>query len=74
MPPFTVLAAQPGGVFVLAPDADWVAAVEREGHLGERLAGATPLLAAGRQVHVTATHHFPGGRTLFDCVALIHGT
>ncbi len=72
--PFTVLAAQPGGIFVLAPDAEWVAAVEREGQIGQRLSAAAPFVAAGRHVFITAARPFPGGRMLFDCVALVNGT
>jgi len=70
---FAVLTAQPGGLFVLNSDPEWVAAVEREPNLAERLAAAAPFTAAGRQIFVTAARPFPGGRTLYDCVALANG-
>ena len=70
---FAVLTAQPGGIFVLAADPEWVAAVEHEPHLAERLASASPFTVAGRQIFVTAARPFPGGRILHDCVALANG-
>jgi mannitol/fructose-specific phosphotransferase system IIA component (Ntr-type) len=66
----SILAAHPGGLFVLAADPEWVAAVEREPHLAERLSAAVPFTAGGRQIFVTSARPFPGGRMLYECVAL----
>jgi nitrogen PTS system EIIA component len=67
---FSVLVAPPNGAFVLAQDADWGAAAEKEGNLGQRLASGMPFMAAGRQVFVTGTAPYPGGRVLYQCVAV----
>jgi PTS system nitrogen regulatory IIA component len=67
---FQVFVAGPNAAFVLATEADWVAAVEKENALAQHLSGGTPFAAAGRQVHVTAMTAFPGGRALYQCIAL----
>jgi mannitol/fructose-specific phosphotransferase system IIA component (Ntr-type) len=67
---FQVFVAGPNAAFVLAPEAEWVAAVEKETGLAQHLSGGAPFATAGRQVHVTATNAFPGGRVLYQCVAL----
>jgi nitrogen PTS system EIIA component len=67
---FAVLVAPPNGAFVLAPDADWTAAVEKEGGLAQRLAVGAPFTAAGRQVFVMGSTGYPGGRLLYQCIAL----
>jgi mannitol/fructose-specific phosphotransferase system IIA component (Ntr-type) len=66
---FSVLVAPPSA-FVLTQDAVWGASMEKENHLGQRLAGGAPFMAAGRQVFVTSTAAYPGGRVLYQCVAL----
>ena len=67
---FSVLLAPPNGAFVLAQDADWGAAMEKENNLAQRLASGTPFTSAGRQVFVTGTAAYPGGRVLYQCVAV----
>lgn len=67
---FSVLVAPPNGAFVLVPEADWGAAVEKENNLAQRLAGGTPFMTAGRQVFVTGTAAYAGGRVLYQCVAV----
>ena len=67
---FQVFVAGPNAAFVLAPEAEWVAAVEKETGLAQHLSGGAPFATAGRQVHVTATTTFPGGRVLYQCVAI----
>lgn len=67
---FSVLVAPPNGAFVLAQDADWGAAMERDNGLVQRLAGGTPFTTAGRQVFVTGASAYPGGRILYQCVAV----
>jgi len=67
---FSVLIAPPNGAFVLAQDADWGAAMEKENGLTQRLATGTSFMTAGRQVHVTGSTAYPGGRVLYQCVAV----
>jgi mannitol/fructose-specific phosphotransferase system IIA component (Ntr-type) len=67
---FSVLVALPDSAFVLALDADWGAALEKENNLGQHLAAGAPFAAAGRQVFVTSVAAFPKGRLLYQCVAL----
>lgn len=59
-----------GQVFVLAPDAEWSAAVEKEAGFGARLAGGAAFLASGRNVFVTQSTSYPAGRVLYQGVAL----
>ena len=66
-----VLVVPPNGTYVLAQDADWAAAVEKENGLGPRLSSGGPFLAAGRQLFVTGSTSFPGGRVLYQCVSLV---
>ncbi len=67
---FSVLVIAPGNAWVLAPDADWVAALEKEDALAQRLIAGAPFAGAGRQVFVTGTTQYPGGRALYQCVAI----
>jgi nitrogen PTS system EIIA component len=67
---FSILIAPPNGVFVLAQDADWAMALEKENGLAQRLTASTPFLSAGRQVFVTGSAPYPGGRVLYQCVAV----
>jgi mannitol/fructose-specific phosphotransferase system IIA component (Ntr-type) len=55
---------------VLATDAGWVAALEKENHLAQRLAGGTSFTAGGRQVYVVGSRAFAAGRVIYDCVAV----
>jgi PTS system nitrogen regulatory IIA component len=67
---FSILVAPPNGAFVLAQDADWGTAMEKENSLAQRLAAGKPFLTAGRQVFVTGSTPYPGGRVLYQCVAV----
>jgi mannitol/fructose-specific phosphotransferase system IIA component (Ntr-type) len=70
---FSVLVAPPGGVFVLAQDADWAAALEKDAGLAQNLAKNGALKAAGRQLFVTGSTPYAGGRVLYQCVAVANG-
>jgi PTS system nitrogen regulatory IIA component len=67
---FSVLVAPPNGAFVLAPDADWGAAMEKEISLSANLASGAPFTSGDRQVFVTGYSAYPGGRVLYQCVAI----
>ena len=67
---FEILIAPPNVSLVLAQDATWGLALEKENSLAQRLAGGAPFVAGGRQVFVTNATSYPGGRTLYHCVAL----
>ncbi len=66
-----VLVIPPNGAFVLAQDADWAAALEKENDLGSRLASGGPFLAGGRQLFVTGSTSYSNGRVLYQCVSLV---
>jgi nitrogen PTS system EIIA component len=68
--PFSVVVAAPSSNLVLAQDAEWTTALEKDNGLAQRLASGTPFLAAGRQIFVTGSTTYPGGRILYNCVAL----
>jgi hypothetical protein len=70
----SILVAPPNGAFVLAQDAEWVAAIEKENGLAPRLASGMPFVAAGRKLFVTGTTPFPGGRILYQCVTVVDGS
>ncbi|MGA2691223.1 MAG: PTS sugar transporter subunit IIA [Opitutaceae bacterium] len=70
---FSVLVAPPQGPFVLSADLDWSAALEKEEGLPLRLAGCGPFNGAGHQIYVTGLTQYPGGRILYQCVALTNG-
>lgn len=55
---------------VLSTDAGWVAALEKENHLAQRLAAGPSFNAAGRHVFVLSSHSFAAGRVLYDCVVV----
>jgi nitrogen PTS system EIIA component len=67
---FTVLVVSGSRSIVLAQEEDWVAAMEKDNQLAQRLATGTPFQNASRQVFVTGATPFPGGRILYQCVAL----
>jgi mannitol/fructose-specific phosphotransferase system IIA component (Ntr-type) len=67
---FSVLIAPPNGSVVLASDAEWMSALERENNLPQRLASGAPFNICGRQVFVTGANAYPGGRVLYNCVAV----
>ena len=66
--------AGPLTTIVLAADAGWVAAVEKETDLAHRLANGESFAVAGRHVFVLNVRAFAGGRVLYDCVAVGAGT
>ncbi|MEI2726214.1 MAG: hypothetical protein V9H26_22685 [Verrucomicrobiota bacterium] len=67
---FKVLLAAPNPAVVLAQDGDWTAALEKEDSLPQRLAAGLPFAGAGRQVFVTVVTAYPGGRVLYEGVAI----
>ena len=67
---FSVLISPPTGPLVLAQEAEWVAAVEKENRIASRLNSGAAFTLAGRQVFVTSTIAYSGGRVLYQCVAL----
>jgi PTS system nitrogen regulatory IIA component len=71
---FSVLVIPPNGVFVLAQDADWVAALEKETGLAQGLSGNAILNVAGHQLFITGSTPYPGGRVLYQCVAIMNGS
>ena len=71
---FSVLVAPPNGVFVLAQDADWAAALEKDAGLAQSLSKNGALTAAGRQLFVTGSTPYYGGRVLYQCVAVVNGS
>jgi mannitol/fructose-specific phosphotransferase system IIA component (Ntr-type) len=60
----------PLATVVLSGDAGWVAALEKENHLAQRLAAGPAFIAAGRRIFVLGSHSFAAGRVLYDCVAV----
>ncbi len=68
---FAVLIAPPNSPVVLAQDAEWSAALEKDNALAEKLAGAGLFPFDGRQVFVTGATPYPGGRTLYQCVSIM---
>jgi len=67
---FSVVLAPPAGLVVLSPDVEWSGVLERELGLAQRLAGGGSFAVGGRQVFVTGTTVYAGGRTLFQCAAI----
>ena len=70
---FSVLSIPSSGTFVLASDLDWATALEKEDGLAARLAAGAPFVGAGHQIYVTGATQYPGGRILYQCVALANG-
>ena len=70
---FSVLVAPGNAVFVLAPDAAWVTTLEKEPGLVNALASGVDFVAAGQHLFVTGQTAYPGGRLLYQCVALTNG-
>jgi len=67
---FIILIASPNASTVLAQDAEWSAALEKESDLAQRLAAGLPFSAAGRQVFITGATPYPGNRLLYEGVAI----
>ncbi|HVT72722.1 MAG TPA: PTS sugar transporter subunit IIA [Lacunisphaera sp.] len=67
---FQVLHHASGAVTVLATDAAWVGALEKDSTLATRLATSLPFSLEGRQVFVVASTPYAAGRVLYSCVAI----
>jgi len=67
---FSVLSVPPKGLFVLTPESDWGQALEKDESLGQHLAAGTPFASAGHLFYVTGSTPYPGGRVLYQCVAV----
>lgn len=65
-----VLVAPPGAPVVLAPDAEWVAALDRDPALAQKLAAGAPFASGRLQLFVTGSTAYSGGRVLYQCVAV----
>ena len=68
---FSIIIVPGRGNFVLATDSQWMAALEHENNLAERLSTGNAFLAAGRQVYVLGTTGYADGRTLYQCAAIL---
>ena len=68
---FLVLVLPPETIMVLAQDPGWVALLEKESGLAQRLAAGVPFTVAGYQLHVTNTTTYSGGRVFYECVAVM---
>jgi mannitol/fructose-specific phosphotransferase system IIA component (Ntr-type) len=68
--PFSVLVTGQNSPCVLATDADWVAAMEKENGLAQRLSSGGSFPAAGSEIFVTGSTVYSGGRTLYHGVAV----
>ena len=71
--PLSIVVTPPNGVLVLAQNADWVAALEKEAGLAQGLAAGGEVAAAGQQVFVLGSTPYAGGRVLYQCVAMVSG-
>jgi mannitol/fructose-specific phosphotransferase system IIA component (Ntr-type) len=60
----------PLATVVLADDAAWVTALEKEDHLARSLAAGPAFVAAGRRIFVLSSHSFAAGRILYHCVTI----
>lgn len=67
---FSVLSVAPNTAIVLSRDAEWTSLLEKEGGLATRLASGAPFSAGGKQIFVTDSCAYPGGRVLYQCVAI----
>ena len=67
---FSVLVAPPFAPIVLAPDAHWASALEKEAHLNAAMTNSLPLVVEGRRLYVTGATPYAGGRVLYQCVAM----
>jgi mannitol/fructose-specific phosphotransferase system IIA component (Ntr-type) len=70
---FSVLVAAPLPPVVLAAEAGWVAELEKDPHLAQKLAAAAAFSAGDHQFFVTGSAAYAGGRVLYHCVALAKG-
>jgi mannitol/fructose-specific phosphotransferase system IIA component (Ntr-type) len=70
---FQILHHASGAVTVLAQDAAWVSALEKDSTLAQRLAAGVPFPVGDRQVFVLNSAAFAAGRVLYQCVAIAPG-
>ncbi len=70
---FQVLTSASGPLIVLAHDPAWVEACEKDATFVQRLTTGAPFAVAGRQIFVTGSSSFSGGRMLHQCVAVAPG-
>ncbi len=70
---FSVLVVPPQGIFVLASDQALAPALEKEAGLAEKLAAGGPFALAAAHIYVTGSTQYPGGRILYQCVAVTVG-
>ncbi len=68
---FSVLVTQGAPPVVLAPEAEWTVALEKESALAQSLAAGAPFAAAGAQCFVAGSTSYAGGRVLYQCVAIL---
>jgi PTS system nitrogen regulatory IIA component len=71
---FSVLVAPPAGPVVLTTDAGLLSVIEKDADLALRLAGSVPFPCGARQVFVTGSTAYSGGRVLYQCVAILGKT
>ena len=67
---FTILVAPPAGSFALAGDPEWVATLERDPELAQKLSLGLPFPCGRQQVFVTGSTAFSAGRIQYQCVAI----
>jgi len=67
----TLVVGAPNRAWVLAQNSDLVARLERDNGLAQRLAASAPFAVADCQVFITGATAYAGGRTLYQCVALL---
>ncbi len=67
---FAVLVAAPGVTFVLAQDGTLAGELEKETALAERLASGASFTVGNRQLYVTGSTSYSGGRVVYQCVAM----
>jgi len=69
--PFSILIAPPSLAVVLAQDADWSMALEKENNLAQRLGPGVSFTTAGHQVYITGVTAYPGNRLLYEGIAVL---
>jgi nitrogen PTS system EIIA component len=67
---FQILHHASGALTVLSHDATWVATLEKDAGLTQRLDAGAPFAIAGRNIFVLNSTTFAAGRVMYSCVAL----
>jgi len=70
---FSVVVSPPATAVVLAPEAEWAVALEKEGSLAQSLAAGAPFAAGGAQCFIAGSSAYANGRVLYQCVAVLNG-